>query len=333
MLVLKRAIRTVAMAAMAVVTTMAPSVTAQNPTPVPPGVLEGLVVVPSNMPGTPPTPVPEATVEVFNAMTPQPGSTPIRRGLTDGHGRFRFEGLAAGSYIVRAFKEGVGAGHVMAQLTSSAGARVVVMLMPPPPPPPGPPPGVLEGMVVAPSITGAALPVPRATVRVYLHLSPNPNPDPIREGLTDDRGRFHFDGLRPGTYVVTAFKEGVGAGRTLAELTDRQGARVMIMLMPVRPTPPPPPGVLEGVVLAPLPSGFEPVEGATVMVFSIPMTLPNPTPIRTGTSGSDGSFRFEDLKPGRYMVVAFKKGVGRGNAYALLTEAFGARVRILLRHP
>lgn len=329
MLALRRTIQTVVMAAVSLAATLAPSATAQNPAPVPPGVLEGLVVVPSNTPTTPPTPVAEATVEVFPAVAPVPNPPPVRRGLTDAHGRFRFEGLAAGSYIVRAFKEGVGAGHAMAQLTPMAGARVVITLMPPPPPPPGPPPGVLEGMVVLGSNTPTPIPptpVADAIVRVFPAVSPVPNPDPIRVGRSDENGRFRFENLRPGTYIVTAHKEGVGHGRTQATLTERHGARVVVVIIP----PPPPAGVLQGVVFAATPAGPQPVPGATVLVFEIPATTPNPTPIREGITGKNGTFEFDEMKPGRYRVLAFKEGVGRGSAYALLTEHFGARVRILL---
>lgn len=327
MLALRRTVMSVVMAVASLWTAPTPSVQAQGPTPVPPGVLEGLVALPSNVPGTPPAPVAEATVEVFPAMTPTPSPTPIRRGLTDSRGQFRFERLNPGSYLVRAFKDGVGSGQAMAILTNAAGARVVVLLTSPPP---GPPPGVLEGMVVlgsnAPSPTPPT-PVADAIVRVYPAMAPQPRPDPIREGRSDQNGRFRFDNLRPGTYVVTAHKEGVGQGRAQATLTETRGARVTVIIIP----PPPPAGVLEGIVFGGTPAGVQPVPEATVLVFEIPMTTPNPKPVREGMTGRDGTFRFGDLKPGRYRVVAFKEGLGRGHAYALLTEYFGARVRILLR--
>ncbi|MBM4108653.1 MAG: carboxypeptidase regulatory-like domain-containing protein [Phycisphaerae bacterium] len=330
MLALRGRVATLAVAAAALVATLAPGAAAQH-TPPPPGVIEGIVVRQANTPTTPPAPVAGATVKVFMAPATTPNPTPVREGVSDDHGRFRFEGLAAGAYLVRASKEGVGIGSAGAQLTTTAGARVHIVLVPPPPPP-GPAPGVLEGLVVRGSNTPTPQPTPvaGATVRVFPHVSTTPRPDPVREGTTDDHGRFHFEGLRAGAYVVVAFKDGVGEGRASAMLTELHGARVTVVLVPP-PPPPPPPGVLEGTVFAATTAGPVPVPDAEVMVFRVPMTTPHQPPVRVGTTDVHGNFRFEGLRPGRYHAVAQREGLGRGHAYALLTEAFGARVRILLR--
>lgn len=335
MLALKAKFLTLLLSAVALTAAPAPLARAQTNVPPPPGVLEGVVVRQATTPTTPPTPVAGATVQVFPALTPNPGTVPIREGLTDDHGRFRFEGLPAGSYHVRASKEGVGTGQAGAQLTHSAGARVhIVLTAVPPPPPPGPGPGVLEGLVVRQSLapTPQPIPVAGATVRVFRHLAPTTTP--VRHGTTDEHGRFRFEGLNPGAYLVVAFKDGVGEGRTQATLTETHGARVTVMLIPPPPPPPPPPapGVLEGTVFAATATGPVPAPGASVAVFALPLT-PTPTPpVRTGTTDKHGNFTFEGLKPGRYHVVAHREGLGRGHAYALLTVDFGARVRILLRN-
>jgi hypothetical protein len=285
-------------------------------TGVPPGVLEGIVVArtPAGI-----VPVPEAEVRVFAGRSQEP----VARGFTGRDGTFRFTDLRPGAYRVVAAKEEVGMGQAGARLTEKSGARVRVLLLPVRPRPPAP--GVVEGRVVGmqgnPPAPG---PVSEATV-VLRNAS-----GVVAETQTNERGLFRFENVAAGQYLLVAFKRGVGSAELRIEVPQTRGVRVEVRLNPEPPPPPgPPPGVLEGRVVVRDGGAMVPVPEAMVRVFRAPVS-PGQRPVREGMTNREGHFRFTELEPGAYLVVAFRREVGEGRAEALLTREQGARVMVVL---
>lgn len=288
--------------------------------PPPPGVLEGVVVA-----RTPKgyAPVAGAEIRLFSAHSREP----IARGVSGREGGFRFAELRPGTYRIVAEKEDVGAGHAGARLTERAGARVRVLLTPVRPRPPAP--GVVEGRVFGmqgdPPTAG---PVEGATVVLRNAAGV------AHETTTNERGAFRFENVAAGPYALIAFKRGVGAAEMRLEIPRERGVRVEVRLHPEPPPPPPhhpPAGVLEGLVTtAPTGAGHgTPVPEAAVRVFRAPVSA-GQRPVREGLTNAEGRFRFAELDPGVYVVVAHKRDVGEGRAEATLTREAGARVHVVL---
>jgi len=304
----------VAVAALAVFASAKPALAQSQP--VPPGVLEGVVVVRT---ASGYAPVAGAEVRVFAGRSHEP----VARGVSGREGGFRFAELRPGAYRVVASMDEVGVGQAGARLTARAGARVRVVLVPQRPRPPAA--GVVEGRVFGMQGTPPAPgPVEGATVVIRNAAGV------VGETTTNERGAFRFENVAAGHYVLIAVKRGVGSAEMRIEVPRNRGVRVEVRLHP-EPPPLPPAGVLEGMVVTP-PTGTghgTPVPEATVRVFRAPITT-GQLPVREGLTNAEGRFRFDGLDPGEFIVVAHKRDVGEGRAGARLTREAGARVVVVL---
>lgn len=207
----------------------------------------------------------------------------------------------------------VAAGHPLVA-RQSVNERAVVGRQGPRLPPPRdvmPPPqetasgtALIEGVVVSADL---GRPVRRAIVR----LSPVV-PGPPRSTTTDDAGRFRFDGIAAGQFLLTAGKPGylestfgqrqAGSGRPGTPLSVSSGQRVERVTLPIARG-----GVLAGTVAD---DGGEPAFGTDVQAFRFAWQRGERTLQLAGSATADdrGSFRIGALPPGEYLVMASPAG-------------------------
>lgn len=241
-------------------------------------------------------PVDGATVKLFR------DGVEVAQATTGAEGRFGFRNLRPGRYSVFAAKDGVGAGRARAAVVPDATTRVRIHLAPPPPAP-----GSLGGLVF-----NADGPVGQAIV-----LIKSPRGDIVHRTQTNDDGVFRIERLRPGRYVVVAEKRGVGRGESPVEIVSGQASRVRIELR----MPPPPAGSIAGGVF----SAAGPTDGATVNLIRDGQV------VATATTNAEGRFGFRTVRPGRYVIEAAKRGVGRGRAEVEVVSGQTTNTRIELR--
>ena len=162
----------------------------------------------------------------------------------------------------------------------------------------------VEGVVVSADL---GRPVRRAIVR----LSPVV-PGPSRSTTSDDAGRFRFEGVAAGQFLLTAAKPGYlestfgqrqpGSGRPGTPLSVSAGQRIERVALPIARG-----GVLAGTVAD---DGGEPAFGTEVQAFRFAWQQGERTLRLAGSDTADdrGSFRIGALPPGEYLVMASPAG-------------------------
>src|SRR5215831_18015163 len=137
--------------------------------------------------------------------------------------------------------------------------------------------GSLRGVTLAPG--GFSL----GAVNIILHcLSGSAD----RQLVTDADGVFRLDNLQPGTYEITASKEGfTSPPATRVEVAAKRTVNASVQLAQAF-------GSLRGVTLAP--GGFS-LADANVGIRSLADATD-----RSVVSDVDGIFKLDDLQPGRY---------------------------------
>jgi hypothetical protein len=163
--------------------------------------------------------------------------------------------------------------------TSVATERVIAA------PLPGRPSGSLIGVTLAPG--GFALAAATVTIRSVS--------DSDTQLLTSDAdGNFAVKAVAPGTYQITASKEGFTASVVTVEVAANKTANANVQLSQELT------GSLRGVTLAP--DGFS-LPGANVRIHRVSGSLD-----RVLVTDGDGMFLLKDLPPGSYQVFASKAG-------------------------
>jgi hypothetical protein len=143
--------------------------------------------------------------------------------------------------------------------------------------------GSLRGVSLAPG--GFSL----AAVNVVVHCLSGSGD---RQVVTDADGVFRVDNLQPGTYEITASKEGfTSPPATRVEVASRKTVNASVQLAKAF-------GSLRGVTLAP--GGFSLAEAHVVI-----RSLADATD-RSAVSDVEGIFKLDDLQPGRYQMTASK---------------------------
>ncbi len=239
-------------------------------------------------------PVADATVL---AMNPKGG---FKKTTTGEKGGFEFPELAPGKWLLKGFKMGVGEGKAEAVVESGKTTEVKITLMTKTPPAPG--------KLVVHVVDGAGAAVAEASVKAFSKMGG-------KEGLTNGDGTVTFE-LKPGFYGVFAAKLGVGTGKGEAKIESEKTTEIKITLVGM-----PEPGSIKGIVVD---GAGAPVGEAMVMVKGAPL----------GTkTNADGLFGFAKVKPGKYVVAAFKMGVGEGKAEAIVEAGKVTEVKIVLTAP
>jgi Carboxypeptidase regulatory-like domain len=170
-------------------------------------------------------------------------------------------------------------------------------------------PGKLVGTVV--NAAGEA--VEGATV---LATSPTGG---FKQAKSGANGGFEFPELKPGKWMVKAFKMGIGWGMTEATVESGKTTEVKIVLKGYTP---PATGKL---VVSVVNQAGEAVADAGVQAFSMMGGA-------FGKTDAKGTVSF-DLKAGTYSVLASKLGVGQGKGEAKVEEGKTTEIKIVLIAP
>ncbi len=243
-------------------------------------------------------PVAEAMVL---AMNPMGG---FKQTKTGEKGGFAFPELMPGKWLLKGFKMGVGEVKAEAVVESGKVTEVKITLMAKTPPAPG--------KLVVHVVDGAGAPVAEANVKAFNNMG-------FKEGMTNEKGTVVFE-LKPGFYAVLAAKMGVGTGKGEAKVESDKTTEIKVTLQML-----PEPGKIVGVVVD---GAGEPVAMAGVKLLS----PTGPTGQQTMT-GEKGLFAFEKVKPGKYVVLAFKMGVGEGKAEVTVESGKVSEVKVVLTAP
>ncbi|QOJ01372.1 MAG: carboxypeptidase regulatory-like domain-containing protein [Phycisphaeraceae bacterium] len=261
-----------------------------------------------NLPGLGQTAGAIAGLVTTEAGRPVPGAAvvlsrdgqAVARTTTNDDGRYDFANLRPGQYGLEASKRGVGNGAARAEVRAGETTRAPIVLRAPAP---------TTGAIVGQVSSGGA-PVAEAGVAL-VH-----DGVVVAQTVTNARGAFSFPRVRPGTYAVVAAKRGVGEGRAAANVRAGLTTRVMVEIRQQQG-----PGAIAGSVA----SAAGPVADAAVVLSS------NGVVVARTSSARNGSFAFPNLRPGRYVVEASKRGVGQGRAVVEVQADQTAGVRILLQ--
>ncbi|HEX6903732.1 MAG TPA: carboxypeptidase-like regulatory domain-containing protein [Thermoanaerobaculia bacterium] len=195
---------------------------------------------------------------------------------TDGDGRYRIDGLAAGPLSAEASHETFG--RAIRELDLQPGENVLDFELDGR--------GEVSGLV----LDGLGSPVAGARVR----LLATPFSGPSSQILSQPDGRFTVRGLAAGTYDVSASKEGLGQTRAPVSVQVGEAAGQEVVLELVRY------GVIRGRIL-----GLDPEDLARVRL-SIAWA-----PAEAAQVSHDGSYRISDVPPGSWRVAAQLPRTGR----------------------
>ncbi len=225
----------------------------------------------------------------------------FKKAKTGPKGGFELVDLQPGAWIVKGMKKGVGFGDAKAEVKTDETTEVKITLMGKQPPAAG----SIKGVVV----DEAGNPVAEASVGLM----------GAKNGTkTNEKGEFAFEKVKVGKHVVVAFKKDVGEGKAEAVVEAGKTTEVKIVL---KPKMPPAAGKIVGVV----------VDEAGNAVAEATVTLLTPMgPGPQTKSGEKGGFVFENVKPGKYLVLAGKMGVGEGKAEAVVEAGKTTEVKIVL---
>jgi uncharacterized GH25 family protein len=246
--------------------------------------------------------------------------------LTGGHGRYRIEGIAAGTYDLCAACAGKGSAQKQ-RITVKAGkvADVSFNLLGG---------GVIRGKVLE-NIVGEPIPDAMVTARVPVKSRETIAADTItetRSTRTGKSGQFYLHGLLPGVaYHVTVEAQGYIAPGMQTVVPD--GPETVFALSPE--------GGIFGTVFE---EGTEkPVEGAAVRVFhpvGVPLTSRSSRSgerLAVAVTDADGQFTVAGLKKGVYRLIAEKNGrkssQTSGDAATVRLDSRVAQARITLFVP
>lgn len=225
-----------------------------------PGRIEGLVLDDRQRPIT------DVTVSVIISSTT--GST-VSSVFAGNDGRYASEDLAPGFYMLLAKAAGFRADQVTRQIGAGQTVAADIMLVPLP--------GAVQGTITD-DRTGA--PVPGATVKALTQ-----NGVGLDAVLTDNKGFYRLEGLRPGGYSIIAsspaYEYLVVGAVVLADTVTQADIRLSQLT-----------GDLAGIV-------EPPIAGVLIQLYTDRNAL-----LDNAYTEADGSFRFTVLRAGNYVLLA-----------------------------
>jgi len=217
-----------------------------------------------------------------------------RNDQTDPRGRFRLVGISPGTHRFLAWNDQRGRIHRTVEVPPE-GTEVELVF---------PVGHEVSGRVVGPEdepVPGALVRLEPATEQPEGEISP-------RSGLTNRSGEFGFSDVPPGGYRLLARREGLtmGPAAPVVEVASGPVRSLRLTLLPG--------GVIIGEVL-----GLEPGEAGKLVVEAR-----GPGPACHGEVSGPGSYRFEGLRAGEWLVTAEVRGTARrGQGRVRLRESDG----------
>ncbi|MEI2325688.1 carboxypeptidase regulatory-like domain-containing protein [Priestia megaterium] len=197
---------------------------------------------------------------------------------TDPNGQYRVQNLEPGTYtmiVINSSFQRQTIGFIVA-----AGQTNIINV----------PLEVNPGAVVG-TITSAQTGIPLAGATVQLFLSQSLIP--VANTVADENGVYHFNGLEPGDYIVTANSTSFARGVLGATVLPNAQTTANISLQPN-------PVSVSGTITD---QNGNPLSNATIRVLD-----ENETVLGTGVSGLDGAYTVGGLPPGTYGIIATKTG-------------------------
>lgn len=252
--------------------TVAQSIEIEIPKPVVPSHVTGRVHRPDDSPWS------NLRVEIRDAAS---GAQPVAAVNTAADGTFSFGVVPPGRYQLRV----VNGGRVVQETTAfqlDAAADVTRSIEI------APPPSRLAGKITRPDLT------PWNAVRVEL-LASSPGAAPMITTSGAD-GSYAFTNLTAGVYTVSVYQGNKLLRRSSpVQLAEGDNRALDLQVELPKPATPPNMGRVIGTVTG---ADGKPLAGANVDLM-----LANGTVLKTITSESDGSFAFEAVAPGTYMLT------------------------------
>ena len=192
---------------------------------------------------------------------------------------------------------------------------------------PGPIPGAVAGRVMGETEDGTLIPLARAVVR----LTPPDDPGVVAEAFTNDDGFYHIHAVPPGDYAASAFARGFHPvlGEPIhvppGETVERD-----FVLHPAQDE--------RGAIVGQVRGGLswdesERLPCARVLLFIRPPDPDHPGPVRVERTDCDGVYRFLDLAPGDYHLVAEAEGFLSQSADVFLPPDEHVLEQHFLLHP
>lgn len=215
----------------------------------------------------------------------------IRNVQTDINGEYVIAGLAPGNYTVTAVNPDYQAELSAVTIESNTAATLNFRL--------AGNPAVLSG-VVTDAITGA--PLTGAVIEVVFSGTDTL----VRRVLTDENGFYLIEGMQAGTFDVKATLQNYAINVNTVFLSPKESEVLNIALIPF-------PAAIEGTVRNAVNNA--PIQGALVSVL-----LPNSdVVIASIITGSDGTYRLENLPAGSYTAVITASGFANEVIPVILT--------------
>jgi protocatechuate 3,4-dioxygenase beta subunit len=252
----------------------------------------------------------------------------VRSTTTDSEGKYLFEAVPEGMYLVVAWARGWGQATGAAEVIGGETEVVDLLIVHHPPPPPA----SLSGHVFSASGTdpSAPAPLPGAHVLAFPVRPEMPGPMPLKhengdppdprpfETVTDDNGYYEFPMLPPGPCKVIVLAEGHQPGEGFVVLPSG-GAEILDFVLEPLPSGP---GMVMGAVFTTGEDGSTwPIAGAQVRLAgaNLPATLfpppdkfedPGHPPVLVfeTVTNEDGYFEFAPVPPGFYLLQVRAEG-------------------------
>lgn len=302
-----------------------------EPTPVPePGALFGVVfaMVPRQA-DSPTSPIEGAIISVF-PMDAQTNTgwierKPIAQAKTDEKGQYIIEEIPAGPYMVVAEAAGFVRAMRNVFIPPAQKIRLNFGLRPDEMPQPTPVPfGKIVGRVLGVNPNGMPEPLEGAEVLLFpaAVLPMEKIPAPIRQVLTDAEGRFVMEEIPAGHYLAMAKMPGFEPASQPAPVYAGRVTEIIFKLRPeISPTPTPEPGFgsIEGKVAYEKDGIQIGIPSAQMIAFRLNNTareMMDARPAQRTATDENGYYKFAELAPGRYAVLARVEGFEPGHAPA-----------------
>ncbi|MFS0766942.1 carboxypeptidase regulatory-like domain-containing protein [Peribacillus phoenicis] len=212
--------------------------------------------------------IPGALVQLFDLQ-----GALVRRVQTDVNGNYLITGFTAGSYILSVIQQNFQSATAGFAVQPGQSTEVNFTLLASP--------GSISG-VVRDAVT--TQPVPGAVVQLY----PSQSLVPIAFAVTDQQGSYTFNGLEPGSYLVTAAEFNYSSASAGATVVSNQQTQAALFLQPN-------PASLSGIVT----DAFgTPINNASVKALD-----QNETVIGFAETGPDGTYFIGNLPSGNFTLV------------------------------